>query len=82
MQPHHNRLNAYHSPKRGVLGNQATQPPPAWRTNQRAASGSGPAADIGSKILLSRLPADVMEEEVEVRSKPPARCSPFNPGCG
>ena len=77
MQPHHNRLNAYHSPKRGVLGNQATQPPPAWKTNQRAASGSGPAADIGSKILLSRLPADVMEEEVEVCPQVPRSLLPL-----
>ena len=64
----HPRLNTYHSQKQRVLGHHAAQPAPAWRQNARVASGSGDEG--GSKILLSRLPADVMEDEVEVRHRP------------
>ncbi|KAI0720759.1 hypothetical protein C8T65DRAFT_632714 [Cerioporus squamosus] len=63
MQNYHPRLNNYHSHKQNVLGNQGARPAPAWKPNARAASGSG--SEIGSKILLSRLPIDVVEDEVE-----------------
>ena len=67
MQTHHPRhsINTYRSQKQQMLGNQVTKPPPAWRSDARAASGSN--SEVGSKILLSRLPADVEENEVEVR---------------
>ncbi|PIL23540.1 hypothetical protein GSI_14853 [Ganoderma sinense ZZ0214-1] len=66
MQAHNPRhgIHTYHSHKQRVLGNPAAQPAPAWRANAKAASGSGP--ELGSKILLSRLPTDVVENEVEV----------------
>ncbi|KAI1788664.1 hypothetical protein LXA43DRAFT_949738 [Ganoderma leucocontextum] len=66
MQTHNPRhgINTYHSHKQRVLGNPATQPAPAWRANAKAASSSG--SELGSKILLSRLPVDVVENEVEV----------------
>ena len=63
------RLHSYHSSKKQLLGNQ-TQAPPAWRTAPGATkkAGAGPAAATkGSKILLSQLPMDVAENEVEVR---------------
>jgi len=70
------KVNAYHGPKRQLLGAQGT--PPAWKTPGAAkaanATGrrtaSGPASistllpEAGSKILISRLPADVTEQEV------------------
>ena len=67
MQTHNPRhgINTYHSHKQRVLGNPATQPAPAWRANAKATSSSG--SELGSKILLSRLPVDVVENEVEVR---------------
>ncbi|KAM5531235.1 hypothetical protein V8D89_015101 [Ganoderma adspersum] len=66
MQTHNPRhgINTYHSHKQRILGNPAAQPAPAWRANAKAASGSG--SELGSKILLSRLPTDVVENEVEV----------------
>lgn len=68
-QPQYARLNAYHGPKRKLLGIQAAHAPPAWRGN--AAAGKRPAVppppEKGSKILLSQLPVDVGENEVEVR---------------
>ncbi|EJF57379.1 hypothetical protein DICSQDRAFT_111837 [Dichomitus squalens LYAD-421 SS1] len=66
MQAYHSRhgMNTYRSPKQQILGNQATKPPPAWRSDARTASGSH--SEGGSKILLSRLPADVEENEVEI----------------
>ncbi|KAL1946207.1 hypothetical protein VTO73DRAFT_15334 [Trametes versicolor] len=54
------RLNTYHTPKQRILGNPSAHPAPAWRPNARAAN-----TDPGSKILLSRLPLDVEENEVE-----------------
>lgn len=57
----HGRINAYHNSKRQLLGNQAGQAPPAWKKP----SGSGQQAEHGSKVILSRLPADVSDEEVE-----------------
>ena len=69
------RLNAYHGTKRQLIGTTANQVAPAWRTS----NGGGPAAtngstsplskkalQHGSKILLSNLPMDVAEAEVEV----------------
>ena len=50
----------YHSSKRHLLGNQAGHVPPAWRDQKQK--------DQGSKILLSRLPPDVGELEVEESS--------------
>ena len=46
------------SAKRRLLGNQAGLVPPAWRDSKSR-------EDHGSKILLSRLPPDVGEVEVE-----------------
>lgn len=74
MQTHtqHARLNTYHGPKRQLLGNQSGQAPPAWRNGitapgqSKRPSGSTSTQEGGSKILLSRLPADVTENEVEV----------------
>lgn len=71
------RLNSYHGPKRQLLGNPAGHVPPAWRNanvpaglphNANVASGSGTkkVVEVGSKILLSNLPMDVGENEVEV----------------
>ncbi|KAI9063740.1 hypothetical protein FKP32DRAFT_1592145 [Trametes sanguinea] len=60
---HSARLNNYHTHKQRVLGNPSTQPAPAWRPNAKAASGSN--VDVGSKILISRLPLDVVEDEVK-----------------
>lgn len=70
------RLNAYHGTKRQLIGATATQVAPAWRTSNGT---GGPAAtngttspllkkalQHGSKILLSNLPMDVAETEVEV----------------
>ncbi|KAI0676538.1 hypothetical protein C8Q78DRAFT_28837 [Trametes maxima] len=59
-----NRFSNYHTPKQRILGNPSAQPAPAWRPNAKAASGSN--LESGSKILLSRLPLDVVENEVEV----------------
>ncbi|GBE88613.1 hypothetical protein BKA93DRAFT_801971 [Sparassis latifolia] len=68
--PQYVRLSAYHGPKRQLLGNQAGSAPPAWRINQPATAkrpiGSMNAVEKGSKILLSRLPLDVGESEVEL----------------
>ncbi|KAI6106934.1 hypothetical protein EDD16DRAFT_1489504 [Pisolithus croceorrhizus] len=52
------RINAYHSQKRSLLGSPAGQIQPAWRDPK-------PDVEPGSKILLSRLPPDVSETEVE-----------------
>ncbi|CDO77088.1 hypothetical protein BN946_scf184473.g32 [Trametes cinnabarina] len=63
------RFSTYHTHKQRVLGNPSAQPAPAWRPNAKAAA-SGSRADPGSKILISRLPLDVEENEVEVRPSP------------
>ncbi|KAK7034536.1 hypothetical protein VNI00_012383 [Paramarasmius palmivorus] len=63
------RYTTFHGPKQRVLGNQAGHVPPAWKVPP----GMGPAAAnttrasvvMGSKILLSQLPTDVGEREVE-----------------
>jgi THO complex subunit 4 len=68
------RLNNFHGPKRQLLGNKAV-PAPAWKTNVMngtssakisEAGGPGKDKEVGSKILLSRLPVDVTSTEVEV----------------
>ncbi|TCD70710.1 hypothetical protein EIP91_002086 [Steccherinum ochraceum] len=56
------RLNHYHNTKRHLVGNHAGAAAPAWKMNQQLAhKKSAP----GSKILLSNLPYDVTEGEVE-----------------
>lgn len=67
-QPH-SRLNAYHHTKQGILGNQAGRAAPAWKVNQQERRTSTAQAAPGSKILLSRLPNDVGEDEVQVRRR-------------
>ena len=70
------RLNAYYGTKRQLIGTTASQVAPAWKTSNGT---GGPAAtngstsplskkalQHGSKILLSNLPMDVAEAEVEV----------------
>ncbi|THH16121.1 hypothetical protein EW146_g4469 [Bondarzewia mesenterica] len=67
------RLNAYYGPKRQLLGTQPGQAAPAWRPanlptgpNGSIASSSRKASmEQASKILLSHLPMDVGEAEVE-----------------
>ncbi|KAI0252506.1 hypothetical protein BJV78DRAFT_1201136 [Lactifluus subvellereus] len=69
------RLNAYHGTKRQLIGSSAGRVPPAWRTSNGpggAAAVNGTAAPLskkalqrGSKILLSNLPMDVAETEIE-----------------
>ncbi|KAG1776348.1 hypothetical protein EV702DRAFT_1109994 [Suillus placidus] len=53
------RITSYHGAKRNLLGNQAGSVPPAWRDSKDKQK------ERGSKILLSRLPVDVGETEVE-----------------
>ncbi|KAG1760773.1 hypothetical protein EDD22DRAFT_899712 [Suillus occidentalis] len=53
------RITSYHGVKRNLLGNQAGNVPPAWRDSKDKQK------ERGSKILLSRLPVDVGETEVE-----------------
>ncbi|KAG2156804.1 uncharacterized protein EDB93DRAFT_1125721 [Suillus bovinus] len=53
------RITSYHGAKRNLLGNQAGNVPPAWRDSKAKQK------EQGSKILLSRLPVDVGETEVE-----------------
>ncbi|KAL0566149.1 hypothetical protein V5O48_015871 [Marasmius crinis-equi] len=57
------RYNSYHGPKQRVLGSTAANVPPAWRTPGQPSSSRSPL--LGSKILLSQLPTDVGEKEVE-----------------
>ncbi|KDR80373.1 hypothetical protein GALMADRAFT_136864 [Galerina marginata CBS 339.88] len=67
------RYNTFHGPKRQVLGNHAGHAPPAWKTNIPVAPGQmglisakvKSTHESGSRIFLSRLPADVGEKEVE-----------------
>lgn len=66
MNRTHARLNNFHGTKRQLVGHQVQ---PAWKPN--AAGGpAGKQAQLaeasGSKIMLSRLPMDVSEKEVEV----------------
>ena len=55
------RIANHHNPKRNLLGNKAAQVPPAWRDQKQK-------EQQGSKILLSHLPPDVGELEVEESS--------------
>ncbi|KAF8330105.1 hypothetical protein F5887DRAFT_1002106 [Amanita rubescens] len=65
------RFNGTVSSKRHLLGNRAGHAPPAWRNQGVAVPAAGNAAtngkgkDTGSKILLSKLPFDVGDKEVE-----------------
>ncbi|KAG1736078.1 uncharacterized protein EDB91DRAFT_534840 [Suillus paluster] len=58
-RPQAMRITSYHGAKRNLLGNQAGNVPPAWRDSKDKQK------ERGSKILLSRLPVDVGETEVE-----------------
>ena len=69
------RLNAYHGAKRQLTGTSPGQVAPAWRTTNGAAAVNGSTSPLskkalqrGSKILLSNLPMDVAESEIEVRA--------------
>ncbi|OAX42449.1 hypothetical protein K503DRAFT_766807 [Rhizopogon vinicolor AM-OR11-026] len=53
------RIGSYHGAKRNLLGNKAGNVPPAWRDS------TDKQKERGSKILLSRLPPDVGEPDVE-----------------
>ncbi|KAI9458676.1 hypothetical protein BJY52DRAFT_1268950 [Lactarius psammicola] len=66
------RLNAYHGTKRQLTGTSAGQVAPAWRTANGVATVNGSTSPLskralqrGSKILLSNLPMDVAETEIE-----------------
>ncbi|KAI9438596.1 hypothetical protein H4582DRAFT_184044 [Lactarius indigo] len=67
------RLNAYHGTKRQLTGTSAGQVAPAWRSTNGAAAANGSTSPLskkaalqrGSKILLSNLPMDVAESEIE-----------------
>ncbi|KAF9262238.1 hypothetical protein L218DRAFT_929416 [Marasmius fiardii PR-910] len=62
------RYNNFYSPKQRVLGSTASQVPPAWRTPGQPNIPSGVnnrSHLLGSKILLSQLPTDVGEKEVD-----------------
>lgn len=64
--PPNARLNSHHGAKRQLLGNPAANVAPAWKMNAQAKEKEKQRLQDGSKILLSRLPADVRELEVEV----------------
>ncbi|KAJ3781891.1 hypothetical protein GGU10DRAFT_365318 [Lentinula aff. detonsa] len=70
--------STFHKPKQRVLGGgsggnwRAANVAPAWRTNAQSdgmntkkGQGQGQGQEVGSKILLSHLPSDVGEGEVE-----------------
>ena len=61
------RYSYYHNQKRQLIGHQPGVAAPAWKVNQQARRAPGSQVLPGSKILLSRLPVDVGEDEVEVR---------------
>ncbi|KAK0219961.1 hypothetical protein IW262DRAFT_1461113 [Armillaria fumosa] len=70
-QSSYTRYNTFHTPKQQVLGNNAGHAAPAWRVagssgaNASIRKGKQATSQAGSKILLSRLPVDVSEKEVE-----------------
>jgi len=69
-QHHYGRVNAYHGTKQQLLGAKVGQAAPAWRGNQATINGKRAAGPVnglekGSKILLSKLPMDVSENEVQ-----------------
>lgn len=66
------RLHKFHSTKHQLIGTKAV-PAPAWKTSAangvnsaKAGADAGKGKDVGSKILLSKLPVDVTPTEVEV----------------
>jgi len=61
--PPNARFNSHHGAKRQLLGSPAASVAPAWKMNAQAKEKQ--KLQDGSKILLSRLPADVRELEVE-----------------
>jgi len=56
--------NSHHNAKRQLLGNPAANIAPAWKPNAQVKEKQKLQEE--SKILLSRLPADVGDTEVEV----------------
>jgi hypothetical protein len=73
MQAHHRsppngRINSYHGGKRQLLGSPAANVAPAWKAN--AQTKEKQKSHEESKILLSRLPMDVGDAEVEVSARP------------
>ena len=79
VQKPYMRHNHVHGAKRQLIGNQARQVPPAWRTNN-IATGQTTAVSTkgkevqGSRIFISGLPTDVREKEIEVGSCIPSDC--------
>jgi len=68
MQAHHRsppngRINSHHGGKRQLLGSPAANVAPAWKANAQAKEKQKSHEE--SKILLSRLPMDVNDAEVE-----------------
>ena len=66
------RLNSFNGPKRRLLGHNAGQIPPSWKSAaQEQVAGLVSKGKVveeqGSRIFLSRLPVDVGEKDVEVR---------------
>ncbi|KAJ4473094.1 hypothetical protein J3R30DRAFT_762938 [Lentinula aciculospora] len=71
------RYNTFHGPKQRVLGNQAGNVAPAWRYGNNSGYGGARGQGLGgaqglrrqqtsgSKILLTQLPLDVGDKEVE-----------------
>lgn len=63
------RIPSHNGAKRQILGNPA-KVAPAWKPNAQGMKDKGKVqAPEESKILLSRLPVDVGDTEVEVRSQ-------------
>jgi len=58
----HPRLNSYHNPKKQLLAQKAGRAPPAWKTESSEKKGKGTP---GSKIMISGLPPDVTQDELE-----------------
>ncbi|KAF4583439.1 hypothetical protein EYR38_002190 [Pleurotus pulmonarius] len=69
-RPAHARLNNFHGQKKQLLGRKAGNAPPAWRGTAPVPTFPGAAkgkqvAQGGSRIFISNLPPDVVEQEVE-----------------
>ncbi|KAF7426136.1 hypothetical protein PC9H_008502 [Pleurotus ostreatus] len=69
-RPAHARLNNFHGQKKQLLGRKAGNAPPAWRGTAPVPTFPGAAkgkqvAQNGSRIFISNLPLDVVEQEVE-----------------
>ncbi|KAL4249454.1 ALYREF mRNA export adapter [Abortiporus biennis] len=65
MSANGQRIKQYRSPKAQLVGHQPGHAAPAWKGNQSTIQGKK-AKEQESKILLSRLPGDVTEDEVKV----------------